>query len=142
VLVLLVVGLVGLGAAVGLVWVLSGVSGSATVSGERVTAEVLTSTSCGAPDAHDTVRFTAGGETREARLDGCGHAEGETFEVIVPAGATTVMVAGAVPEGVPLATRLNALLLVLSAVAGGGYAFLVRRPVVSARRTPASPAAG
>jgi hypothetical protein len=141
VLVLLVVGLVGVGTAVAVWWPLFGDAGSA--EGQRVTAEVVKSASCGgAAAANDTVEFKVGDKTGQAKLDGCGHRQGETFEVIVPAGNTgdvVVQMASAVPQGPSMETRLTALLLCLSALAGGLYSFLVRRaplPTLGAGKAP------
>lgn len=125
-LVLLVIALVGLGTAVAVWWPLSGVGES-----ERVTATVVKSASCGKREL-DQVEVTVGGRVRTVPLDGCGHGERETLEVLLPedtSGNFTVQTAGAVSDAVPLPQRLETLMLCLSGLAGGFYAYLVSRPV-------------
>lgn len=123
-LVLLVIALVGLGTAVALWWPRSSV-------GESATATVVKPGSCGAREL-DQVELKVGGQLRKARLDGCGHREGETLEVLVPAetsGEFTVQTAGAVSDVVPLSVRLATLMLCLSGLAGGFYVYLISRPL-------------
>jgi hypothetical protein len=82
------------------------------------------------------VEVKIGGQTRRAKLDGCGHREKEVIEVVLPAdtsGDFTVQLAGATPQGVPLSTRLTTLMLCLSGIAGGLYAYLIRRPMPQLR---------
>ncbi|MEV6713338.1 hypothetical protein AB0M48_15000 [Lentzea sp. NPDC051208] len=119
--ILLVVGLVGIGVAVALLV-------PARVLGDEepprpVTATVVESGSCG--KGMDTVEWDAGGEKKQAKLDGCGHTKGETVE-IVNTGGEMVSSAASLPVGLPVGRRLTALLLCMAALAGGFYAFLFR----------------
>ncbi|MEU7475787.1 hypothetical protein AB0A63_07365 [Lentzea sp. NPDC042327] len=139
--ILLVVGLVGIGVAVALL-VPTRVLGAAEPP-RRVTATVVESGSCG--QGMDTVEWDADGRKEQAKLDGCGHRKGETVEVVMSAGNTgTVQSAASVPAGMPMASRLTALLLCLAALAGGFYAFLfryapLRAPAVLPTPRPGSP---
>jgi hypothetical protein len=137
VLILVVVGLVGVGAAVAALWPLPSAlrlahSDSST---RRATATVLTSVPCGPPDARDEVEVRWADHAQKAQLDGCGHRQGEVIEVDVPvnppANGLIVRIAGtsATGSGV-LHRRFSVVLLVLSAVSGATYAYLIR-----ARRT-------
>ncbi|ONI86053.1 hypothetical protein ALI22I_25260 [Saccharothrix sp. ALI-22-I] len=123
-LVLLVVGLAGVAAAVALSW--PGTSAEV----QRVAATVVTPASCGGADAYDRVELTIGDQTHTAKLDGCGHQQNEVVEVVVPAdtsGEFTVQAAANTPEGMPFDARLTALLMCLSGLAGGLYAYLLTR---------------
>ena len=125
-LVLLVIALVGLGTAVAVWWPLSGVGEST-----RVTATVVRTASCGKKEL-DQVEVTVDGKTRTVPLDGCGHGERETLDVLLPSdtsGDFTVQTAGAVSEVVPLSQRLETLMLCLSGMAGGFYVYLISKPV-------------
>ncbi len=131
-LVLLVIALVGLGTAVAAWWPRSAMGETA---GQRVSATVVTTGSCGAREL-DLVEVQVDGGPREARLDGCGHREGETLDVLLPAdtsGDLTVQTAGAVSDAAPLSVRLATLMLCLSGLAGGFYAYLINRPVPRVR---------
>lgn len=119
--ILLVVGLVGIGVAIALL-------APAKVLGAEepprpVAATVVETGSCG--QGTDTVEWDAGGEKKQAKLDGCGHRKGETVEV-VPTGNDMVQSAASLPAGLPVGRRLTALLLCMAALAGGFYAFLFR----------------
>lgn len=123
-LVLLVVGLVGVAAAVALWW-----PGTSTQT-SRTAATVVEPASCGGADAYDRVELKIGDELRTAKLDGCGHLENEVVEVVVPAdtsGEFTVQAAASAPTGTPFELRLAAMLLCLSGLAGGLYAYLLTR---------------
>ncbi len=119
--ILLVVGLVGIGVALALL-VPAKVLG-AEEPPRPVTATVVETGSCG--QGMDTVEWDAGGEKKQAKLDGCGHRKGETLEV-VRTGDDMVASAASVPVGLPVGRRLTALLLCMAALAGGFYAFLFR----------------
>jgi len=119
--ILLVVGLVGIGVAVALL-VPARVLGDEEPP-EPVMATVVDSGACG--QGTDTVEWDAGGEKKQAKLDGCGHSKGETVE-IVNTGGEMVSSAASVPVGLPVGRRLTALLLCMAALAGGFYAFLFR----------------
>ncbi|WP_148088836.1 hypothetical protein [Saccharothrix texasensis] len=132
-LVLLVVGLVAVAAAVALWWPRT----SAQV--QKAPATVVAPASCGDAEAYDRVELTIGDRTHTAKLDGCGHQQDEVVEVVVPAdteGEFTVQAAASTPEGMPFDVRLTTLLLCLSGLAGGLYAYLLTR------RSQATAAAG
>ncbi|MCE7000328.1 hypothetical protein LZG04_36755 [Saccharothrix sp. S26] len=123
-LVLLVVGLLAVAAAVALWWPRT------STQAQRVTATVVEPASCGDADAYDRVELTIGDRTHTAKLDGCGHQPNEVVEVVVPAdtdGEFTVQAAAAAPAGVPFEIRLATLLMCLSGLAGGLYAYLLTR---------------
>ncbi|MEU4446572.1 hypothetical protein AB0K14_24075 [Actinosynnema sp. NPDC050801] len=123
-LVLLVVGLAAVAAAVALWWPRT----SAEV--RPVAATVVAPASCGDPDAYDRVELTVGDRTHTAKLDGCGHQENEVVEVVLPAdtsGEFTVQAAASTPVGMPFHARLTTLLMCLSGLAGGLYAYLLTR---------------
>ncbi|MFB9430739.1 hypothetical protein [Streptoalloteichus tenebrarius] len=139
-LVLMVIGLVGIGAAVAVWWPLSGTWTGGGYAGRRVGATVVTSAPCGTAAASDVVEVQVDGKTRRATLDGCGHRQGETFDVelpssVPPTGDLRVWLAGtgAAGAGPDLESRLRSVLLALAAVSGALFAFLVRR------RTPTRP---
>lgn len=121
---LLVVGLAAVAAAVALWWPRT------STQVERVAATVVAPASCGDPDAYDRVELTIGDRTRTAKLDGCGHQRNEVVDVVVPAdteGEFTVQNAASAPAGMPFGTRLTTLLMCLSGLAGGLYAYLLTR---------------
>ncbi|NKE63006.1 hypothetical protein FXN61_42320 [Lentzea sp. PSKA42] len=119
--ILLVVGLVGIGVAVALL-VPAKVLG-AKEPPRPVAATVVESGACG--QGMDTVEWDAGGEKKQAKLDGCGHRKGETVEIVMT-GTDMVSSAASLPAGLPVGRRLTALLLCMAALAGGFYAFLFR----------------
>jgi hypothetical protein len=141
VLILLVIGLVGIGAAVLVWWPTLGFPNTDSPTAVHTKATVVTSAQCGGASAHDTVEFTVGGTKKQAPLDGCGQAKGSTLDVVVTdqngqlsAHATDAAQVGGNRDG-----RLTAVLLCLSAMAGALYAYLIRyRPVPK----PAAPAVG
>jgi len=104
---------------------------AADTAGSTVTARVTTGAPCDRPDGMETVTFKAGGKERTARFDGCGHGTGEPVEITLPAdaGAEGLVVhsADAAVGSTDSADQLGLLLIVLSGVAGAGYAFVVRR---------------
>ncbi len=121
---LLVVGLTAVAAAVALWWPRT----SAEV--QRATATVVAPASCGDPDAYDRVELTIGDRPHTAKLDGCGHRQDEVVEVVVPtdtSGEFTVQAAASTPAGMPFEVRLTTLLMCLSGLAGGLYAYLLTR---------------
>ncbi|XVS65389.1 hypothetical protein ACQPYE_04790 [Actinosynnema sp. CA-299493] len=123
-LVLLVVGLVAVAAAVASWWPRT------STQLQRAPATVVAPASCGDAQAYDRVELTIGDRTHTARLDGCGHQQDEVVEVVVPAdtgGEFTVQAAASTPGGVPFDVRLTTLLLCLSGLAGGLYAYLLTR---------------
>ncbi|MCC8245219.1 hypothetical protein [Saccharothrix luteola] len=123
-LVLLVVGLAAVAAAVALWWPRT----SAEV--QRTAATVVAPASCGDAEAYDRVELTIGDRTHTAKLDGCGHQQDEVVEVVVPADTSaefTVQAAASTPVGMPFEARLTTLLMCLSGLAGGLYAYLLTR---------------
>ncbi|WP_158849313.1 hypothetical protein [Saccharothrix deserti] len=123
-LVLLVVGPVGVAAAVALWWPRT------STEVERVAATVVAPASCGGAEAYDRVELKIGDETHTAKLDGCGHQQNEVVEVVVPAdtsGEFIVQDAASTPVGMPFDARLTTMLMCLSGLAGGLYAYLLTR---------------
>lgn len=98
-------------------------------SSRTVPATVVTGAPCTANGASETVSLVVDGRERTARFDGCGHREGEPVEVSVPAdpGAELVVRAAQATSGSGDLGGLGSVLVVVSGVAGAGYAFLVRR---------------
>lgn len=99
-------------------------------AGRTVTATVVTGAPCTASGAAETVRFTLDGRERDARFDGCGHQEGEPVEIDVPqnAGDDDLVHAAQATTGTDgPGAGLPFVLIILSGMAGAGYAFLVRR---------------
>ena len=96
---------------------------------KTATATVVTGLECGRPGQGETVTFTDGGREVRAQLDACGHGEGETVEVAVPAEGdkSLVRVASAAPGNEGPGRRLSLPLLMFSTFAGAGYAVLVKR---------------
>lgn len=110
---------------------MSGLFGSSPEdSGRTVRASVVTGAPCDRPGATEKVRFTVSGKSHEARFDGCGHAKDERVEVRVPSGPVraglVVHAAGAAVGDRDRGADLGLLLIVVSGVAGAGYALLVR----------------
>lgn len=99
--------------------------------GTRVQARVVDGTPCDEAGATEKVRFTVAREEHEARFDGCGHSEGERVAVTVPtgqlSGGLVVHAAEAAVGDSKEGEGLGLLLIVVSGMAGAGYAFLVRR---------------
>lgn len=100
-------------------------------AGRTVSATVVTGAPCTASGASETVRFTLDGTEHEARFDGCGHQEGEAVEIDVPPNVTdddlVVHAAQATTGTDGPGSGLPFVLIILSGMAGAGYAFLVRR---------------
>ena len=121
---------VAIAAIVGLVGLLGATTSRADV-GTTVSAKVATAAPCNQPNAVETVTFRYRGDDRQARFDGCGHSKGEPVQIILPPGpvsATTVVQAAGTAVGDTVAGEgLASVLLVVSGVAGAGFAFLVRR---------------
>jgi hypothetical protein len=100
-------------------------------SGQSVVATVTHGAVCGQSANGESVTFKQDGSERQARLDACGHQDGETVTVTLPEGAAggqLVVHAEQAGTGMNDVRRRVALpLLVLGTYAGAGYAFLVRR---------------
>jgi hypothetical protein len=104
--------------------------GSGSAESRTVSATVVSAASCQGANAYDTVELTIDGVKKRARLDGCGHREGDVLTVDVPqsaGGDLLVQPAGANPVGSGVTGRLSALLVSIAALAGAGYAHLLRR---------------
>jgi len=99
--------------------------------GRTVEARVVAGSPCDKPGATEKVRFTMDEKDHEVRFDGCGHAEEERVAVTVPDGPLTgdlvVHAAEAAVGDSKDGEGLGLLLIVVSGMAGAGYAFLVRR---------------
>ncbi len=99
--------------------------------GTTTKATVVTGTPCDRSGATETVSFRAAGKDHKARFDGCGHTKGEPVEVTVPAAPLpadlVVHAAEAAVGDSEDGEGLGLLLIVVSGIAGAGYAFLVRR---------------
>ncbi|REH42053.1 hypothetical protein BCF44_111358 [Kutzneria buriramensis] len=131
-LILLVIGLVGIGAAVLVWWPTLGFPNTDAPSAVHTKATVVTSAQCGGANAHDMVEVTVDGSKKQAPLDGCGQAKGTVLDVVVTNenGQLSAHAADAAQVGGGRDGRLTALLLCLSAAAGALYAYLIRyRPV-------------
>jgi len=144
----LTAGVLFIAAVVVILWFLSGFASARFAlpgTTQRVTATVLKSASCQGQDANDTVSFTVGGVAHQAKLDACGHQQGERVQVLLPVDATTLAAstvvepADAAPgDSAGLSHRVAFLLLVVSAAVGGSYSYFVyRRP--GDRGAPRSP---
>jgi hypothetical protein len=110
---------------------LFGLAAAADDTGTRVSAKVATEAPCNRPNASEIVSFKYQGQDRQARFDGCGHAKGEPVEILLPPGpvVNSMVVqsaSAAVGDGAP-GEGLALVLLVISGLAGAGFAFLVRR---------------
>ncbi len=114
-------------------------AGGSGTDGWVVTATVAEPVPCTEPSAVETVRFSLGGEQREAALSGCGHREGEEIKVAIPAdadpvaGPGTVRIADTVEGQHSLRQPLGLLLVALSCLGGGFYASLITRAPQSRR---------
>jgi hypothetical protein len=100
--------------------------------GTKTRATVVSGVSCDRAGATETVSFKTGGRDHRAKFDGCGHAKGEPVDVTVPAGPLhadlVVHAADAAVGDSQDGEGLGLLLIVVSGMAGAGYAFLLRRP--------------
>jgi len=142
VLILLVIGLVGIGAAVLVWWPTLGFPSTDSPSAVHAKATVVTSAQCGNANAHDTVEVTVDGAKKQVPLDGCGQAKGTALDVIVTDdnGQFSAHPADAAQVGGNRDGRLTAVLLCLSAVAGALYAYLIRyRPAPKAAAVAPAP---
>lgn len=96
----------------------------------RVEARVIAGTPCDQQGGTETVTFTLDGRERQACFDGCGHQPGEPVEVAVPVGAAdadlVVHAAQATTGDAGPRRSVGLGLLVVSGMAGAGYAYLVR----------------
>ncbi|RCW42837.1 hypothetical protein DFQ14_10893 [Halopolyspora algeriensis] len=132
-LILLVLGLVGVGAVSVAWWPLPAVLGGSPAEWRPATATVIESASCAASTKGDLVEVTVDGHRVQARYDGCGHRRGERLAVRVPADVSGEFVVrpaarvGSETAGESgLRQRLNRVLLTLAGIAGGGYILMMR----------------
>ncbi|QUQ68982.1 hypothetical protein JJ691_67360 [Kutzneria sp. CA-103260] len=144
-LILLVIGLVGIGAAVLVWWPTLGFPNTDAPSALHTKATVVTSAQCGGANAHDTVEVTVNGAKKQVPLDGCGQSKGTSLDVAVTDdnGQLSAHASDAAQVGANRDGRLTALLLCLSAVAGALYAYLIRyRPAPKPATAAAAPVIG
>ena len=116
---------------------IAGIFGFAAVEasgGEQAQASVVTGAPCSDPNAKEIVDLTVDGRQRQAKLDACGHAQGDPITVTVPSNRASdasgdLLVHSAQADiGVDDAWRPIGLgLLFLGGLAGGGYALLYLR---------------
>jgi hypothetical protein len=122
-----------------------------------VTAVVVATASCLAPDPHDQLALDVAGARHRAVLDGCGRPPGTPVPVTVPADgriAGPVAVVGSGPQtptattdvsgdGVtPMVARLELVLAVAAALGAGSLVVVLARggaTRTAARRRPAAP---
>jgi hypothetical protein len=106
---------------------LFGLSG-ATRPTTQLTATVIKGAGCSQASDGERVTFTKDGNEHEAKLDGCGHHDGEPVDVSVPAGAGgpgIVVQAASAATGESDARRPVAFtLFLLSSFAGGAFALI------------------
>ena len=125
---MLVLGLLGTAIVAVSWWTLPDVFGANRHAELRpATATVIESASCGTSTEGDLVEVRVDGELRRARFDGCGHLPGQELSVRVPADPGQEFVVHPPEDGdADMRERMSRVLLVLSGVAGGGYAMLLR----------------
>jgi hypothetical protein len=143
-LIVLALGLVGSGAAIGVWWL--GLGGSSQHPGRApatVTATVVSAASCAVPSARDQVELHLEGQTRKAHLDGCGHQQGEQVQVQAPDKTQTsadlvvrLPGTGSGAANTGFGSRLWPMLLTVAGIGGAAYA-LVIRPISLPARGPA-----
>ncbi|WP_020496269.1 hypothetical protein [Sciscionella marina] len=123
----------GVGFAALVLWLLPGVLGGDTAAGQQnaVDAMVKSSAQCTGADPHDTVSYTVSGESRNAKLDGCGSEVGQQVRVVLPGpGEQYASLANNAGSGVG-SKRLAFAGLALAGICGGlfvGFSPVVRRP--------------
>ncbi|WP_019853277.1 hypothetical protein [Actinopolyspora mortivallis] len=126
---LLALGVLGATALVFVRWPLGEFGGFS--GGRTVPATVVRSADCGGDNAHDLVRLRLDGVATRVPFDGCGHPEGQRLRVRVPDRPGGEFLAH--PAGSSAAERADSdferrlewVLGVLAAVAGGGYALML-----------------
>ncbi|MCT2587343.1 hypothetical protein [Actinophytocola gossypii] len=111
---------------------LTGFAAASSDPGTKVTATVSAGAPCTADGgANERVTFTIDGREREARFNGCGHAEGEQVDITVPADPPPNLVVYAAQAATGDGTAgegLGSVLLVAASTAGAAYTYLLRRP--------------
>jgi hypothetical protein len=98
----------------------------------QLTAKVTKSVGCGQAADGERVTFIQDGKEQEAKLDGCGHRDGEPVDVSVPSGSSgpdIVVHAASAAAGESDARRpVTFILFLLSSLAGGVFALMWFRP--------------
>lgn len=111
---------------------------SSARNSQVVEAAVTLPAPCSVPGARETVRFELDGEVRDGTLSACGHRKDEQVTVAVPlpagSGMLEVRASTSSPGYGDLRGTIGLVLVALSCVAGGSYAFLLSR---ASRRKPA-----
>lgn len=99
----------------------------ASASADVATATVLRPARCDAPNPHDQISVSVGGQQKQAQLDGCGNAQNSTVQVLLPSSVTSDSVLAEAGSGNESAgyRRWGFVLLALGGAAGAGYAFLL-----------------
>jgi hypothetical protein len=125
-------GVVSLGVLIAVLVSVAGLFGTSPEDqGTTVRARVVAGAACADTGATETVTFTEGGRAHRVRFDGCGHAKDEPVAIMLPAGPVNenlvVHSAAAAVGDSQDGAGLGLLLIVVSGVAGAGYAFLIRR---------------
>ena len=96
----------------------------------KITATVVKGTGCAADAGGETVTFVHEGKQHQAKLDACGHREGEPVDVRMPAGDgpdQTVHAAEAATGESDARRPVAFVLFLLACFAGGGFSYLYRR---------------
>jgi hypothetical protein len=100
----------------------------ATLVTTQVNATVTRGTGCGQAADGEIVTFVQDGKEHQAKLDGCGHREGEPVDVSVPAGASgpdiVVHAAQAATGDSDWRRPVAFLLFLASSLAGGAFIHL------------------
>ncbi len=127
-------------------WLLAGFTGMrpSAEGGTSVKATVTRTASCASSTPNDALTAPVGGRPMNLLFNGCGNSVGTKITVLVPSGATAntmVSSTSAAPgTATGLSHRVAFLLLVVSAAAGGGFAYLLHRqrpePSTDAVRPP------
>lgn len=126
--ILLVLVLLGLAVLAVVLWPLLNARDTSEL--RRTTATVVESRPCGGNSPGDLVSVRVDGVERKARFDGCGHNRGQRLDVVVPRapGADFVVrpADGATSQVEQVSSRVTWVLATVAAVAGGGYAVMLR----------------
>lgn len=106
---------------------LTGALGLWSTSEERVQVEakVVLAVACGKADRPEEVTYQRDGREERAKLDACGHDEGEPVRIAL--GGETASLAHARTAATTDARPLGVVLCVFAGIAGAGFAELYRR---------------
>lgn len=122
-------------------WLVAGFAGShtsATAAARQVEATVTKTASCQGGDTQDSVGYRLDGAGHTAKLDGCGHQQGERLTVLVSAGSGVVEPADAAPgDASGLSHRVAFVLLIVATVVGGLFAHRFAHTHRGEARSPA-----